>query len=135
MKVLVDINVVLDVVLTRAPWVQDAASLLSASEEGRIEGYIAGHTVTTLHYLVAKEKGRQAAATAVTDLLRIVRVVPLGDADFQQALVLGLVDFEDAVQAAAAMKIGADFLITRNVDDFRGIPIPVRTAGEILAMI
>src|SRR5687768_10792149 len=109
--------------------------LLSASEEGRIEGYVAGHTVATVHYVVAKAKGRQAAAAAVTDLLRIVAIVPVSGADVQQALVLGFDDLADAVQAAAALRIGADFLITRNPDDFGGIPVPVRTAGEILAMI
>jgi predicted nucleic acid-binding protein len=134
-KLLLDINIILDVVLARAPWVGEAAPLLSAVEEGRAEGYVAGHTITTIHYIVAKERGRQTAATAVTDLLRIVHVVPLGDADFQQALVLGLSDFEDAVQVAAALKIGADFLVTRNEQDFRGVAVPVRTAGEVLAVI
>jgi predicted nucleic acid-binding protein len=134
-KLLLDINVVLDVILARSPWIHEAAPLLSAVEEGRAEGYVAGHTITTIHCIVAKEKGRQVAATAVTDLLRIVHAVPLGDADFQQALVLGLADFEDAVQAAAALKIGADYLITRNEQDFRGVPVPIRTAGEILTLI
>jgi predicted nucleic acid-binding protein len=134
-KLLLDINVVLDVILARAPWVVEAAALLSAIEKERAEGYVAGHTITTVYYIVAKAKDRQAAATAVTDLLRIVQVVPLSDADFQQALVLGLVDYEDAVQAAAALEIGADYLITRNEQDFRGIPVPIRSAGEVLPLI
>lgn len=135
MKLLFDINIVLDVVLERTPWVAEAALLLSAVEEGRAEGFVAGHTLTTVYYIVAKEKGRTAAATAVTDLLRIVRVVPLTDADFHQALVLGLADFEDAVQAAAALSIGATWLITRNEKDFQGIPVSVRSAGEVLALM
>jgi predicted nucleic acid-binding protein len=134
-KLLLDINVVLDVILARNPWMGDAASLLSAIEEGRAEGYVAGHTITTIHYIVAKEKDRRVAATAVADLLRIVHAVPLGDVDFQQALVLGLADFEDAVQAAAALRIGADYLVTRNEQDFREIHVPVRTAGEVLPLI
>ncbi len=71
----------------------------------------------------------------MSDLLRLLHDVPLGDADFQQALVLGRGDLEDAVQAAAALKIGADYLITRNERDFRGCSIPIRTAGEILALL
>jgi predicted nucleic acid-binding protein len=135
LRLLLDINIVLDVVLARAPWAGEAAQLLSGAEQGHLEGHIAGHTVTTVFYIVAKEKGRQTAKTAVSDLLRILHVVPLGDADFQQALVLGLGDYEDAVQAAAALKIGADYLVTRNARDFRGIPTPIRTAGEILALL
>lgn len=135
MKLLLDINVVLDTVLARAPWGREAGLLLSAVEAGRAEGHVAGHTITTIHYLVARARDRRVAATAVTDLLRIVRVVPLADADFQQALVLGLDDFEDAVQAAAALRIGADFLVTRDAKGFRGIPVPLRSAGEVLAIL
>lgn len=135
MKVLLDINIVLDVILDREPWVAEAASLLSAVEQRQVQGYVAGHTVTTIHYIVAKEQGARTAATAVTDLLRVVSVVPMDDADFQQALVLGLGDFEDAVQAAAALRIGADCLVTRNAADFAGIPVAVRSAGEVLALL
>lgn len=135
MRLLLDINIVLDVVLARAPWAGEAALLMSAVEERRVEAHVAGHTITTVHYIVARERDRQIAATAVTDLLRIVHVVPLDDRDFQQALVLGLSDFEDGVQAAAALKVGADFLITRNPRDFEGISVPIRTAGEVLPLI
>lgn len=135
MRLLLDINVVLDVVLGREPWVRDAARLLSAVEDGNAEGHVAAHTITTIHYIVAREKSRQVAARAVTDVLRIVRVVPIAAADFQQALVLGIRDFEDAVQAAAALQIGADYLVTRNTRDFRGAPVEVRTPGEVLAIL
>ncbi len=135
MKLLLDINVILDVLLAREPWVRDSARLLSAVEEQRIDGYVASHTLPTIHYLVQKEKDAKLAARAVTDLLRILQVVPLTNADFQQALVLGLRDFEDAVQAASALKIGADALVTRNKSDFRGLDLPVRAPGELLASL
>ncbi len=135
MKILLDINVILDVILAREPWMTDAALLLSAIEQQRLEGHVASHTLPTIHYLVEKEATKKIAARAVTDLLRIFQVVPLTNADFQQALVLGLRDFEDAVQAAAALKIGADAIVTRNAGDFRGVDLPVRSAGEILASL
>jgi predicted nucleic acid-binding protein len=134
LKLLLDINVILDVMLVREPWVSQSALLLAAVEDGRVEGYVAAHTITTIYYLVAKDKGKQVAARAVTDILRIVRVVPIASADFQQALVLGISDFEDAVQAAAALQIGADFLVTRNTKDFKTDSIEVRTPGEVLTM-
>lgn len=109
--------------------------LLSAVEAGRAEGHVAAHTITTSHYIVAREKGREVAARAITDVLRIVGVVPVGSADFQQALVSGISDFEDAVQAAAALQISADYLVTRNTKDFRAAPIEARTPGEVLAML
>jgi predicted nucleic acid-binding protein len=134
-KLLVDINVVLDVVLDRAPWADDSALLLSALESGRATGFVAGHTVTTVHYVVAKAAGRARAATAITDLLRLVDVVPVEKADLHYALVLGWRDFEDAVQAACAVKIGADHLVTRNEADFAGLPMAALSPRAVLALL
>jgi predicted nucleic acid-binding protein len=121
LRLLLDINIVLDVVLGREPWALEASALLAALEEGRAEGYLAGHTITTVHYLVQKERGRRTAARAVSDLLRLADVVPLAREDFREALALGVRDFEDAVQAVCAIRIAADHMITRNPKDFRGL--------------
>ncbi len=61
--------------------------------------------------------------------------MPVEKADFHQALVLDTRDFEDAVQAACAMKIGADALVTRNEKDFRNLPITVVPPIAVLASI
>ncbi len=135
MKLLLDINVVLDVILRRKPWAEDAAKLLSRIERGQAAGYVAGHTITTAYYVVAKTEGRQTATTAISDLLQLVEAVPVGKADFHQALGLGLTDFEDAVQAVCALKIGANYLVTRNEQDFAGLPIDVQPPGVVLAML
>jgi predicted nucleic acid-binding protein len=135
LKLLLDINVILDVVLSRIPWMGEAARLLTAVESGEADGYIAAHTLTTIHYYVAKHRGRVAAISFVTDLLRIVRVVPVDGADFLQALVLGIDDFEDAVQTIAALQIGADYLVTRNARDFNEEFVKIRTPGEVVALL
>ncbi|MBX6362470.1 MAG: PIN domain-containing protein [Gemmatimonadetes bacterium] len=134
MRLLLDVNIVLDVALEREPWFGEAAVLLSEIERGHATGFIAAHTVTTYHYIVGKQ-ARSKAVEATADLLRIMEVVPAEKADFLEALALNLPDFEDAVQAVAALKVGADYLVTRNADDFRGAAIPLRTAGEILAIL
>jgi predicted nucleic acid-binding protein len=134
-RILFDVNVVLDVLLDRAEWVAESAALLDLAERGKVNGYVAGHTVTTVHYIVARTAGRRKAVTAVTDLLRILHVVPIAEADFAQALALGFADFEDAVQAAAALKIGADYVATRNVSDFKASPVKARSPGELLALM
>lgn len=132
---LIDTNVLLDVVLARKPWTRDARLLLDAIAMGHADGHVAGHAITTLYYVVEREKGRVAAVTAVSDLLQLLSVVALELTDFQRALALDLEDYEDAVQAAACLKIGADFLITRNEDDFRRAPVSPRTAGDVLALL
>ena len=135
MKLLLDINVLLDVLLQRNPWAESAAHLLTRIERGEANGFVAGHTLTTVHYVVARARDRQSAAAAVTDLLRFLEVVPIEKVDFNQALVLPIDDFEDAVQAAAALKIGADYVVTRDEKGFRALSIPSVNSGEILSLL
>lgn len=104
LRLLVDLNIVLDVVLKREPWYRDAVGLFDAMSGGAAEGYVASHAIATLYFLVNKANGRMAAVTAVTDLLSICEVAPMGRQDFQRALALGFADFEDAVQVAVALR-------------------------------
>lgn len=47
-RLLIDINVVLDVLLDRQPHVEASAALWAAVENERVEGWIAAHGVTTV---------------------------------------------------------------------------------------
>ena len=134
-KLLIDTNILLDVVLERKPWVEDATALLDAVAKGRAKGYAASHAIPTVYYVVARERNRAAAATATGDLLDLLTVVPLDNAGLQRALALGLKDFEDGAQAAACLQVGADCLVTRNPKDYRGAPVRLCSAGEALALL
>ena len=133
--VLVDTNVLLDLILNREPHAREAALLLDAIARGKLHGHVAGHAVTTVHYIVEKEQDQTTAITAIGDLLQILKVVEIGEPEFQRALAMGLRDFADAVQAAACLKVGAEFLVTRNARDFKGAPVTTKTAGEVLAIL
>ena len=132
---LLDTNIFLDVILARAPWDADAVLLLDAVSRGSVAGFVAAHAVTTVHYIVERAKGRVAATTAVSDLLQLVDVVALDRGDFQRALSLGVADYEDAVHAAACLRVGADVLVTRNPRDYKGAPVVTRSAGEVVALL
>ena len=135
MRVLVDTNVVLDVVLARKSWVAEATDLLDRIARRELEGFVAAHAVTTVFYVIERERDRRTALTAIGDLLSVVEVAEVGSGDFQRALTFGLRDFEDAVQAAACLRVGADFLVTRNAKDYKGSPVSVKAPGELLALL
>ena len=135
MKLLVDTNIVLDVILKLEEWAMEGAELLAAIERGKAEGYLAGHSVTTVYYIVARIRDEGIARQAVSDLLDILAVVPPSDAIFRRALTLAMEDYEDAVQAACALRIGADYIVTRNVKDFEAFEISSKPAGAVLAQL
>jgi hypothetical protein len=134
-RVLLDVDVVLDVLTARQPFFSDSAALVALCESGRCVGMVAAHGVTTLWYLLAKYRDRAFARQAIAGLLRIVRVATVDEAVVAAALALDLPDFEDAVQACAGAAAGADFVATRNVADFSRGPLPVATPADLLPLL
>ncbi len=63
--VLIDLNILLDVLQKREPFHEKSAALLAAVETGRVKGYVAAHSITTLFYLIRKD--RSAAGSAGDD--------------------------------------------------------------------
>ena len=64
MRVLLDTNVVLDLLLDRDPWSKTAAKLFSRVESGTLDGYLGATTVTTIYYLATKAVGAKTARAA-----------------------------------------------------------------------
>lgn len=71
----------------------------------------------------------------MSDLLDILEVIPPTDAVFRRALTLSMADYEDAVQAACALRLGADTIVTRNARDLGGVEVPCEPAGAVLAQL
>jgi len=115
MKVLIDTNIILDVILKRSPFEKDSYKVLKYAEEGLIEGYIASFVVTDLYYFIAKELGNDKATKAIKALLNIVKLVTVTKKDIGKAIENSTInDLEDALQIQCAKKIKADFVITRD---------------------
>ena len=79
--ILFDTNIVLDVLLKRHPWSADSARLLALAASGDVTGVIASHAITTIYYVVTRERDRVAALAGVRDLLSFLTVVELSGHD------------------------------------------------------
>jgi predicted nucleic acid-binding protein len=133
--VLLDIDVVLDVLADRGPFAEASAAVLGRIETGSLEGCLAAHTITTLHFLLSKHLGKARTRKVLTDLLGLVRLVPVDEDRIRHALAANWSDFEDAVQAACAEKAEVDYLVTRNKGDFRKTAVKTVTPAELLAVL
>jgi predicted nucleic acid-binding protein len=123
MQALVDTNVILDVLLDRQPHAVGSTAVWKAIETGLSKGFLATHAITTIHYLYRKEHGTARATRVVSSILRVFDVAAVDGAILQEALRLGLPDFEDSVTAAAAQFAGCDFIVTRDPKGYRGSPV------------
>jgi hypothetical protein len=135
LQVLFDLNIILDVLEERKDFYDFSARLLAYAETGAIRGWLAAHSVTTLFYLVAKDKSPDHARVTLTSLLQFLKIAPVDQNTIEQALNLPYRDFEDAVQMMAALQIHADYLLTRNVRDYQPSPMEVVQPVELLAIL
>jgi len=135
MKVLIDPNVFLDVEQKRQPFYTDSANVLSEALSQRFEAWMPAHCLTTLHYLIERYADTAAANQAVDWHLKHFRIPPLDETVFKQARTLGMDDFEDAVVAASAQQLGGDWIVTRNVGDFRNSPVPAISPTDFLLQL
>lgn len=135
LQVLIDLNIILDVLQVRKTHYAYSAQVLAHAETGKIQGWLAGHSVTTLFYLIAKDRSPGDARVAITSLLQFLRIAPVDQNTIERALNLPYKDFEDAVQVISALQIQADYLVTRNPRDFQPSPIRVIQPAEFLAIL
>ena len=130
MRLLIDINVLLDVALQR-PGAPESARLLALCGRQH-EGWLAWHSIATLAYLIERQKSAISGRELIRGILVWADVAKTGRPDALAALELPMRDFEDALQAAAAMACGAQFIITRNERDFKTSPVPALNPDAFL---
>jgi predicted nucleic acid-binding protein len=130
--VLLDTNVVLDLLLARKPFDNDAVAIASAVAQGELVAYLAATSVTTIHYIARKTIGTLEANRAIDRLLRLFKVAPVTELVLTAALARGFSDFEDAVLDAAAEFVSVNALITRDAEGFRASKLPIFTPSEFL---
>ena len=135
MKVLFDINVILDVLLARKDFVELSASLVGMVENKKIEGYLCATTITTLDYLISKALNKKQAKIEIQKLLKLFRIAEVN------SIVLGLSinskfsDFEDAVQYYSGECSEVDGIVTRNTKDYKNTKLPIYNPEEFWGLI
>ncbi len=135
MKLLIDANILLDVLQKREPHYRDSALIWKLCEAEQAEGYVSALSFADLVYVMRKELNAEMVLDVQKKMALIFRFADLTAADITRAVEMQWDDFEDAVQAAAAERIHADHIITRNVRDFRQSRIVAFTPAEYLARI
>lgn len=134
MKILFDTNIILDALLERQPFINQARDLLSLVEQGSIEGLMCATTVTTIFYLATKIIGKKAADNVIHSLLQLFDIAPVNRIILENALKNNFSDFEDAVLHEAAIHSGAHAIVTRDIKGFKKASLTIYTPHELLSI-
>lgn len=133
MKVMIDSNVILDVLLERENFVEESYKILSMCEEHHINGFVSASSVTDIFYLVRKyTHSTKLAYNAVGKLLEIVKVCDVTNNDVLTAFQKKAKDFEDCLVSVCAKSNNCNYIITRNKKDFESFEVETLTPTEFL---
>ena len=137
MNVIIDTNIAIDVISQREPYYKQSQLVLLASKEKTINGYISASAITDIFYIINRMIKNNSE---VKELLRklVINNVEIASVDgsiIKQALDSDWDDFEDCVQYYVGESISADYIVTRNPDDFTSGSIKVITPDELLDII
>ncbi len=136
MKVLIDTNIILDYLLEREPFREDAESLFMAIALRQITGYVTATTLTDIFYIAYKQtRNIQLAKEAIAKILAIMEICPVNRKVIESAFNFDLNDFEDAVQIFCAINDNLDAIVTRDLRGFSSSPIPVFSISKLLEKI
>lgn len=134
MKLLIDANILLDVLMDRQPFTYDSSLVWKLCETGRAEGIVCTLSFADIVYIMRKRLDPAQTEMLFNSLSLIFDFADLRAADLSKAAAMRWLDFEDALQAATAKRVGADYIVTRNVRDYQTSPVSAVTPKDLLML-
>jgi len=132
-RIFIDTNIILDLLLDRHPFYEDAAIIASLAEKGRIELVISALSITNAHYVIKNKENDQLARVKLIGFKMIVNeIVDLTNTHLDKALIAKMKDFEDALQINAAIQANCQVIVTRNERNFLGSGMSVISPSQFL---
>ncbi len=134
-KVLIDLNIILDF-LNKRNFHEEAANIINMCVEKKLYGFIAAHEITTLSYFLLKEKkDKNKAADIISALLDMFNIIPIDEKILREALFSPVKDYEDAVIEVSSVKNSIDYIISRNLGDFKSARVQVFTPEQFFIKV
>lgn len=135
MKILIDTNVILDVLCNRQDFVDDSLKVFKYCEANQITGYISALSIPNIVYIMRKELDSEEIKEILTTLTSIFTVVDLRENDLLKAADMDFSDYEDALQSVCAARAKVNYIVTRNIKDFKNSTIPAIKPSELFDRI
>jgi predicted nucleic acid-binding protein len=122
----------LDVLTDRQPWSAEALPLVARVIGGTLGGYVCATSIPTLFYIARRTVGTAGALVVVQRTLQTFEIAPVDRGVLDAAVTMPGSDYEDHVQAASALALGIDVIVTRDRTGFTGSGVRVVSPTELV---
>lgn len=136
MKAVIDTCVVIDVLQARQPFCAAAQNIFLDAANERFVGYISAKSVSDIYYLTHRlTHSDKKTRNILTKLFSLFEVADTFGEDCYRAIPSPVSDYEDAVMIETAVRINADCIVTRNIEDYKSSRITVYSPEQFLQII
>lgn len=136
MVILIDTNVALDFLAMRQPYYDDSRNVMQACADEQLQGYIAFHSLPNIFYILRKGYSEADRREMLKKLCLVLKVTGASHEKVCEAIEDNeFSDFEDCLQDKCADEVFADYIVTRNVEDFQYSKVKAITPKKLLEII
>lgn len=136
-KIFLDTDVILDVLLEREKFKEDARRIFQKIELKEVEGYTSPVILANLYCISSNLKDKKTGISHIRKMHKLLKMTRIDQKIVNDSLEReNIKDFEDNLQLYSAIEMRLDFLITRNVKDFPKTDlIKILTPKELIGML
>ena len=132
-RIFIDTNVLVDLVLERKGFYQDARRLFNLCKERRITPYISSISVAIINYLLLKKYNKEKVKELLEIIYKLTEILPFHKRIISLAHYSNFKDLEDGFQYFTAKENNIKVIITRNEKDFEVNDVSVVSPKQFLA--
>ncbi|MBM3710551.1 MAG: PIN domain-containing protein [Actinobacteria bacterium] len=132
MKLFLDADIILDVIFKREPHFIDSQKVMSLVERDLFHGYTSSLIIANCYYIISSNKDQKTAIKAITKLRSVLTILPFTDKEIGESLSSDIKDFEDGIQYFICINNNIDYLVTRNIADYKDMEINALTPKDFL---
>lgn len=136
-RAFLDTNVIVDYLVRREHFYDDAAIIISLAKHKKIRIYVASMSFATASYLMEKYYNNDANAIklAISNFIKYCNVTVVDRTTIEESIASAFDDFEDGMQYSCALGSKADYIVTRNTDDYKESYITAVEPKEFLDIL
>ena len=124
----IDTDVILDLLLDRMPFAEDAMTVFALAEEKKANLFFSSISFVNVYYMKRKTSTHKEVIRMLQDLLHYGSLLPVSEQVIEAAMGSEFSDFEDAVQYfSAKQNPKITHFITRNIKHYKNPDLIVMT--------
>ena len=132
MKIFLDSDVLLDLLLGREPFLEDIKWILELSLNNKYKLYTSSLVIANIHYFISKTLNTTHAFDKADKLLTFIKILNVGENEVRSSISSKFKDFEDGIKNFCALNSNMEIIITRNIKDFKHSKLSILTPKEFI---